>query len=291
MKKIKNIQAIVLVAIFTSILFFAGCSGGDNLWGDTENALIMSYRLQDIGSLTYVSDNSMKMDMQIMGQNVETESIEKHNFTTKVKEVNGDDMVLGIIFNSSEGNVKSMQGEQKSDFSGIIGKGFDLTVSKYGEEKGITNDDDVKSALDANSYENIARNFSNLFPTLSENPVKIGDSWLSYDTVSIDVPGSKITLLFTSDNKYEGLESVMGYDCAKIVSTVKGTMSGDVSQQGMDFKVEGTIDAIDTWFFAYKEGILVKFNSDGITDANISGMMGMTIPMKMTNVNSLEIVK
>ncbi|MBN2571676.1 MAG: hypothetical protein JXA68_06075 [Ignavibacteriales bacterium] len=291
MKKIKNINLVVFATSFTLLLFVAGCSGGDNLWGDPENALIMSYRLQDNGSLNYASDNSMKMDMQIMGQNVETESIDKHNFTTGVKDVKGDDIVLGIVFNSSEGSVKSMQGEQKSDFSGIIGKGFDLTVTKYGEEKGITNEDDFKSALDANSYENITRNFSNLFPTLSQNPVKIGDSWLSYDTVNVDVPGSKITLMFTSDNKYEGLESVMGYDCAKIVSTVKGTMGGDVTQQGMDFKLEGTIDAIDTWYFAYQEGILVKYNSDGTTDANVSGMMGMTIPMKMKNTNSLELVK
>ncbi|MBN1637485.1 MAG: hypothetical protein JW866_00850 [Ignavibacteriales bacterium] len=291
MKKIKIIQLFALAA-FCSSLLFVGCSGGsEGLWGDPENALLMSYRLQDVGSLNYVSDNSMKMDMQIMGQNVETESTEKHNFTTQAKDVVGENMILGIVFNSSEGSVKSVQGEQKSDFSGIIGKGFDLTVSKHGVEKGITNEEDIKSALDANSYEGLARNFSNLLPTLSQNPLKIGDNWISYDTVVIDVPGSKLTLLFTSDNKYEGLENILGYDCAKVISTVKGTMSGDVSQQGMDFKVEGTIDAIDTWYFAYKEGILVKFNSDGTTDANISGMMGMTIPMKMKNINSLELAK
>ncbi len=74
-----------------------------------------------------------------------------------------------------------------------------------------------------------------------------------------------------------------GMECAKISAVVTGKMTGKGKQGGMDLTFNGDIEGIDLWYFAYKEGIFVKIESNAKTDATIvgSGPQDMTIPMKM----------
>jgi hypothetical protein len=82
-------------------------------------------------------------------------------------------------------------------------------------------------------------------------------------------------------------------ECAKVTAAVKGTLSGTGQQGGADLSFTGDIEASDTWYFAYKEGILVKTTSDGSTKSTItvSGPQNMTIPMTMTMKMATMLVK
>ncbi len=84
-----------------------------------------------------------------------------------------------------------------------------------------------------------------------------------------------------------------GLECIKVTAAVKGTLSGTGQQGGADLSFKGDIEASDTWYFAYKEGILVKTTSDGSTKSTITvgGPQNMTIPMTMATKLATTLVK
>jgi hypothetical protein len=93
-----------------------------------------------------------------------------------------------------------------------------------------------------------------------------------------------LQLLFENLNTLQGLEVMNGLECVKVTAAVKGTLSGTGKQGGADLSFKGDVEGSDTWYFAYKEGILVKTTSEGSTKSSIevSGPQTMTIPMTLS---------
>ncbi|MBF0503201.1 MAG: hypothetical protein HQM09_23945 [Candidatus Riflebacteria bacterium] len=89
-------------------------------------------------------------------------------------------------------------------------------------------------------------NFQNMQIKFPEKPVGIGESWDAVINPNPQLPiplKVKYTLL--------GFETVEGYECAKLQSTVT-TEQGDAGSINLNVKAEGKI------WFAYKDGIMVK---------------------------------
>lgn len=86
---------------------------------------------------------------------------------------------------------------------------------------------------------------------------------------------------FNTVNTPEGFETVDGFECMRIKGPVTGKMTGNLEQQGMSLLFDAKIDGTQTWYFAAKEGILVKTE----TKASIAGVItagdpaNITIPM------------
>ena len=171
-------------------------------------------------------------------------------------------------------------GNMNPNLESVVGKKFEMVLSKLGKELSFTNLDNLKYEIMAGQERGVSSDFKLLFPDLSEKALKVGDKWTSYDTLDADEGGVKLHMELEINNTYEGVETINGVECAKITADTKGTMSGSGNQGGMSFTMSGTSTGQDNWYFDFKSGILTSMHSTADTDAEIKGS-NMTIPMKM----------
>ena len=73
-------------------------------------------------------------------------------------------------------------------------------------------------------------------------------------------------------SKIEGFETISEYECLRINSQTTGTVEGSGEQMNTTYTIKGDITAEGTWYFAYKEGLLVK--SLGDTNVKIDIQIG-----------------
>jgi hypothetical protein len=99
-------------------------------------------------------------------------------------------------------------------------------------------------------------------------------------------------MVVRSENKYEGMEKMDGYECAKITSTLSGTREQTAQTQGMDVATSGTFTGTGELWFAVKEGYFIKNTTRSKLTGNveISGPQNMTMPLvaDMVFVNRLK---
>ncbi len=132
-----------------------------------------------------------------------------------------------------------------------------------------------------------------MFPDLAGKPVKIGDTWPSTDAITEKTSIGEVLLNFESVNTLEGFETVDGLECIKVTAKVTGTLDGKGEQMGVEMTFKGNIEGIETWYFAYKEGIFVKGTITAHSEATIttSGAQAMTIPVKQETRMETKLVK
>jgi hypothetical protein len=153
--------------------------------------------------------------------------------------------------------------------------------------------EDLKYNLGDYADLNISSDFQTLFPDLPGNIIKVGESWDEIDTL-VEKSGSGIMEFITS-NRHElvGLETFQGHDCVRIKSTFTGTINGSGTMQGVATTTTGSLKGESTWFFAYKDGIFVNVNTDGVaettTEASGEGR-NVTIPATRDYVVVVDLV-
>ena len=281
----------VLVAF--SILAAIGCAAKKSLWGDVKTGLILQYRLPEKETLKYRIANQINQNLEMMGQSVATQINMGYVFSCKAKASKNDAQQLGITIDSMKVAVKTPQGDFSPDVTSVVGKSFEMTLSALGKDLELSGAEAIKYTMGPGSERSIVSDFKAFFPDMAGKPVKIRDTWTTRDTLDIKDSNSHLQMLFENLNTLQGLEVMNGLECVKVTAAVKGTMSGTGKQGGADLSFTGDIGAMDTWYFAYKEGILVKTTSDGSTKSTItvSGPQNMTIPMTMTTKMATTLIK
>ena len=289
-RKLFNWFSLALIVMLVALL--AGCAAKKQFWGDPNTGLILQYQLVKGEQLKYQITNKMKQNLEVMGQSMENNMNTSYLFTVDPKGLDGKNHLLDITVEDMKINFQTPRGEVTPDVSTVIGKNFAMSLSFVGKESNM----DGAKLLKYNTTEgerNIASDFQTIFPDLAGKPIKVGDSWTTLDTVQIEETNSNIELTFESENTLTGFETIDGMECAKVVANVTGIMEGDGERGGANLFFEGDIKGTDTWYFAYKKGILVKYQSKGVTESTIavSGPQNMTIPMTMDMDFETKLVK
>ena len=266
---------ICLIAVVT-----VGCAAKKELWGDPEKGLILAYRFPENQALKYEMSSENIQKMEVMGQPIEIKSDKTYVFSVESKELKEDNYKLGITIDSMKSHVVTPQGELSPDMSNVIGKSFDMALSPLGKEVDLSGSESIQWEL-AGEKHSITPDFQTIFPDLADRPVKIGDSWESKDTISIKEASSEVRISLEGMNTLVGYETMNGVECARITTEFTGTVDGKGKQQGIDLVTEGEVKGTDTWYFGYKDGLLVKLISSGVAEAMItgSGPQNITIPM------------
>ena len=272
----KLLSLLVILAIIT----VAGCAAKKSLSGIPESGLILQYSMPDNQSLKYQTSSEFTQKMDIMDQSVEIESNEMSVFSVSPKGREGDNYRLGVTIDAMSMSISSPRGEITSDMSSVVGKSFDMSLSSLGKEGDLSGAKSIQYEMTPGNMRNIASGFQVVFPDLPGKPVKIGDTWVSNDTITDESSSGEIRMFFESLNKLEGFETIDGMECAKITAVITGTLDGVGEEQGIEMITEAGIEASDTWYFAYKEGIFVKMISSGTAEGKTtaSGPQSMTIP-------------
>jgi len=235
-------------------------------------------------ALSYELLNEISQEMEIMGQTNRMNMKTTYTFQVQSKGMHANYHNLDISLSDMGLDISGSQGSYSPNVSSIIGKNFAMTVSTVGKELDLSEAEAMTYDLGPAGPRSISSDFQTIFPDLADRPVKIGDSWVSRDTIVIASGSMDMSLMFANVNTLEGVETVNGRECIRVAVEVSGTLTGSGNQGGVDLDMDGDIAASEIWYYAYKEGYFVKWNSDGETTGKIlaSGPQNFTIPMTMT---------
>ncbi len=283
----------VFLPVFLGICILAGCAARRPYWGDPQTGLILQYRMAENQVLKYQLTIKQSQDVEIMGQQMKTETKGEIGFTAKSKGIKENNQQLGITIDSMIINIKSPQGEISPDMSSVKGKSFDMTMTTLGKELDLSGAESIQYDLGQAGKRDLSTNFQAVFPDLANKPVKIGDTWTSRDNITEKIGKGEIKISLESFNTLEGFETVDGLECAKITAKISGILEGGGNQGGANLAFKGDIEGSETWHFAYKEGLFVKQITEVFTKGtvSISGPQEMSIPLAQNMKIEVKLVK
>lgn len=276
--------ALILVLAAATVLATAAAPKAP-----AQAAAVLEYKMPAGRSLTYQAKSEEAQIIEVMGQSMDTTSTTVSNITFKTKGKKEKDILLGVTVDDMSMSVTGSQGDMSPNLSSVKGKSFDMVLSTLGNEIDVSGAEAISFDMEGEAR-NLVSSFQNFFPDLPGKPVKVGDTWpatagIEEKTTSIDI---KIDLQYV--HTLDGIEVIDGMECARVVSQVTGAISGSGNQGGQDMTFAGTSKGKDTWFFALKEGTLVKATSESASEISIDvPAAGMSIPMTLTSKSEVKL--
>lgn len=292
---IKKTGILVIPALIL-VFFLGGCatkSGHVNIWGDPQAGLNLTYRIPSDTALFYESVSESSEVSDVMGQTIEvsTDGSSRYGFRT-IGEVDGN-LQLDVTIDRMSIDISSPQGSITPDLSDIMGKSFKMILSPQGKELDTSEAAKLEYELMAGQTRNLQSGFQTVFPDLPQSSVKVGDSWPSYATIEEKSDTNAVKIEMEIENTLLGFETIDGFECVKIQSQISGSVTGEGTQQGMNLATSGDLTGKDTWYFAYKEGYLVKIVSEVEVEATVevTGPTNLTIPSTRVMNMEMNLVK
>ena len=282
-------------------LILLSCAGKKPpIWGTAENGFVLSYR-PDVGDIyVYNKTTEGTNTMERSGQSFETTRSSKFVFQLETEKI--DSLISFILTVDTIGySFESSRGTQAMDFGDIKGKKVRATITPEGAGHDIVPIDSLPiPKMDSRPMEADAKAWLavNLFK-VPDRPIKVGDSWteakLDTNTREDTTRQSSRTFINDSRAKYIVLseEEKLGLICLHIqVDTEYSTQSWG-SMRGTDVSSEGEGETSSHAWFAYKEGILVEYNTDTFYEGTtaFSGQMNMTSPNSNESKSTLKLVR
>jgi len=269
----------------------AGCGGKAGVGGPGK-ANDFKYDMSDDGLLTYRSTTEAVQKMKIQAMEMEVTNDKRLVFSIRELESDDGNCRLAVSVDSLEINVNSAQGSVSADASDVIGKSFDMVISRTGRGIDLSGAEALEYDMGMAGRKNLAAEFTSLFPEFAGRPVGIGETWTSTDTISVKEGGGEMRVITEAVSTLEGFEEVNGVECARISSVITGTLSGEGEQGGAKLAFDGTISGNEVWHFDYKNGLLVDTVSESTVHNTIqmSGPQEMEIPVIQTSKTTLTLI-
>jgi hypothetical protein len=291
MQKQALFKLAALGALVVAVPLLAGCAAQKAPsipWGDPDTGLILEYRVPKEAPLKYETNTAFTQSMDMGGQSVDSESISMSVMSVGFRGTEGDDLLLTMTIDDASVSVDAPGTQLEADMAEVIGKSIEFTLSALGEEKDLPDPDSVQYDLGVGGKRSAISNVQMMFPDLPGRPVTIGDSWTTVDGFTEEGGGGDMTISFESVNTLVGFETIDGMECAKIEAEYTGTIKGSGSEGPAEWSSEGELEGVSTWYFAYKEGILVQDATEGTGTTTVVAQTPqgeMTLPT-MQNISA-----
>lgn len=279
---------LLLVLFILSVILFSSCAARRYMLGDPETGLMLQYSIEENQLLEYKSLEEINQNIEIPGQSIKVKMNNTYEFSVNSKGLKGNNHQLEITINSMDLNIVSPQGEISPDMSNVNGKSFDMTLSRLGKEMNLSGAENIQYEIMQGNKRSIVTTFQAVFPDLPDRTVKIGDTWITRDTISDKTENEEVMIVVESVNTLEGIETLNGHECIKITAPIKGTYNGKGKAQGMDYVSEGEIEGSSSWYFDYKNGILVKDVVNTRTESTITTGNPYNPPIPMVMESKFE---
>jgi len=289
---IKNVLVLFLLFIFISSSSALTLKSGEI--PGPKDPVKLSYNLPQGKSLAYVSKTVVAQAMDISGQTMNVNVENSLSFKMKMVGKSDANFKLEITVDSLSMRVDSpMGGSSDTKIKDVEGKTFNMIMSPFGKEIDYSEATKIEYTAEGAGTANLSQAFSAIFPDLPEKGVNPGDTWTKSDSIINKTAVGQTSQIFQSVNKFEGMEKLDGIECAKITSTLTGTMQTTAQNQGMDIFYSGPIQGTVTLYFAVKEGYFVKQISVMRMSGTVSitGPQNMEFPITMDTTSTLEVKK
>ena len=276
-KKISLKRTIVSVfmLLIVACVFFA-CSPGrlanKPTWGDLQTGLILKYQLPQDRVLNYRNSRDLVRTVKVAGQSMDTKL--NYDSSYSIKGTGMDDQ-NNLLIQVTINDINCSVGTIKPDNSGLKGKSFGAIHSTNGKQLKVTGTEDLpKIVFMPGADMDIKDLFLDIMPVLPDTPVKTGESWITPMDEIVKMDQLTATYKGKATSILEGIETIHGMECVKIKTQSKSATEASGTLMGQALNYKGDITSTSTWYFAYKEGMLVKFTKNGDEDLKInSGAM------------------
>ena len=281
----KNLVFTGLLMMFSGIcsLLYSQNTGG---------TVKLEYNFPSDKSISYINVSKMVQVMDIQGQSMQNNVSSVLGCSIKSVDKQGKNLKLEVIIDTLGQFVDSPMGSSGRSINEIKGKVFNIIIAPDGRGIDLSAAEQIVYNVEGSGETNIAQSYLEFFPFLPANPVKIGETWNMVDTVSGKTASMSMKNVIHSDNKFEGIEKNDGVECARISSTLAGTMTIITQSQGMDIYITGSFTGARMVLFAIKEGYFISQTDTSKMTGNvdISGPQSMTFPivMDITTVNEVK---
>lgn len=290
--KTKTYLKTALLPILVSIIVISSMAFVINIseLPGPQDPVKLAYNYAEGKSVSYTLTTAVTQAMDVSGQTMNV--LVNNNMAFKVKMLGKSDenLKLEITVDSLSTKVESPQGSAGGKIKDVEGKTFNMVLSPLGKEIDVNEAAKIEYTVEGSGGGNMSQSFASIFPDLPGNPVKPGDTWTKNDTISNNSATTKVKQIIQSTNKFEGIEKIDGLECAKITSTITGTMQTTTQNMGMDIFYNGPLQGTVTLYFAVKEGYFVK--QEVLTKMTgtieISGPQSMTFPVVMDTSSKIE---
>jgi hypothetical protein len=275
---------LVVLAVFLAL---AGLSASQ----DQGAAVTLAYQFPEGKTLSYRAASIEKQDMQVNGQDINTNTESSLEFTAKPKSSKDGVHGITVTIDAMKIRVQSPQGDQSPALDHVPGKSFDMSLTRLGKETDTSGAAAISYVLGTSSRD-LSSRFQAFFPDLPDRPIKQGDTWPSQDAVTEKTGGGDIVISLTHVNTLDGFETVDGVECARIKTESKGTLKGNLEEGGASLTLDGTMTASATWYFAIKQGFLVKSDSKGGFSGSLAvAQANMIIPVTGESTEEVRLVR
>jgi hypothetical protein len=253
-------------------------------------ATVLEYKMPAGRVLTYQTKSEDSQVMEVMGQSMDTQTANTSTITFKSKGQKDKNFLVSATIDDIATTVtSSAQGDVSPDMSSVKGKSFDMVLSPLGSEVDVSAAEAITYSI-ATETRSIASGFKTFFPDLPGKAVNIGDTWPSTSSVEEKTGSMNIRIDLQNVHTLEGFETIDGKECARVSAQVTGTITGSGSQMGQDLTFSGTLKGKDIWYFAVKDGVYVKSNTDSTTQMSIDvAAAGMSIPVTQTTKSEVKL--
>jgi len=288
-------EVLVCVAVAAAALVvLSGCAGTCGVKSEKVRGTTLEYKMDGGEALSYRQTSDMVQTMEVQGQSIPVQSVEALEFSVVPDGKDGGLLRLGVTVDNMSIVVSSPQGDLDTEAADVVGRGFEMTLSKLGEEGGLPDSETLVYTIESQGERSLVPMFGVMFPDLPEHPVEVGDTWPALLTMHEDTGGAEVLLVMDAVNTVEGFEEFGGYDCVKISSVLDGTIEASGKQEGVDWTMASESEGTGVWYFAHKEGIVVSDVTDGTAHGAITVDVpgGPTeIPVTRSFTMSLELIE
>ena len=242
--------------------------------------------------LKYGTTGDVIQKMDIMGQKLEMTMQSYQLFSIKASDPGQDPMTLDITIDTMYFYLKTPREEITPEMDGIIGQKFEIKFTPLGLETDFSQAEKITYEL-AGESRNMGAELQGFFPNFPDKPLKQGDTWAYSDTIKEESKDNWLHLIANNTATLEGFEVIEGKECVKITINLTGSVLGEGISRGVGTKTTGELLGTDTYYFDYKEGLLVKLRAVGeaTTVTKTSGERKMTIPASREYVKEVWLVE
>lgn len=281
-KNLGTLSSIGLLMLAAIVISLSGCATNKAAWGSVKKGMNMNYDAKLDKELSYNTTTEFIQSMTVMEQEFDIIANNGQVLSFMPLASKDNDLEYVVTIGEMSSVIETPRGTMEADLEDVIGESFNFTLSKLGVELEFSGASDLTYSYGTGETKSISTDIQAFFPDLPGYPVKPGDSWESTDDIVEKTGDNNITIQFKNIHTFEKLEEFNGYECMKVNVAFTGSLGGKSFQDDMELITTGDLQGTSTWYYAYKEGILVSNVVDGTgeTITKVYGPQEMEIPAK-----------
>lgn len=280
-----HVKNIILSMAFASLTVLASAQ--------QTGPVTLKYKFSGTGDIRYIINAKMTQAMDIEGQIMDVNVTSAFGCKVASSGGSGENLNLKITIDTLGQSTISPMGESGGAVTELKGREFSVVIAPDGKSIDLSDAEKIAFNMEGSGESNLAQTFVDFFPRLPGNPVRVGDTWNSTDTLRTNSAAMNMKTSVDAVNKLEAIENYGGIECARISADMSGIQDLNVRNQGMDIKMKGPYTGKSEVLFAIRDGYFLKqtatMKMKGTVD--ISQPEQMSFPVTIDRSSVSEIVK